>query len=659
MNEQLLKNQIKKQMDKYEKIDNLIFTTFEFENTFFENQLIPFLFEIPVYKNISEKALFIADDFQRKITDKESKFYGLNLSVYYDHFVGDVQGYLNYQTKKVNVPYGGIFHPKLIIFTGKIPKKKKYTLSVIIMSANLTINSYGRNYEVVAMIEKQIDNSVRNVLNIANKEKNLDNIFEVINKNIQEIFITGRINKNKEYNDLQDKLDNATKIQVITPFIDEEIIKKYKDKVELILTTKTSISSNVKDELEKFSNEKFSLIGKINERKIHAKIYVLTYKNNRQEAFVGSHNFTSAAIEGKNVEASYLINDSDKIGEIVRYFNKLKTNGTEKIDENNDENMENNLNNKSQFEIVNAQIDWDNMKFFIELNDDIGKFSLNKISKVKLVQIGNEIIDDSIKLELNDNKIEYDFLNNPKLSKLLYMSNYFKIKIFLKLDEIDYEEEIDGIFFGIGKIPEKETLTNVDNYFELLEYIISEKKFSHPHFVDSSNEEDDENDALNFDEASFENSVKHISDKEIFEFYKKLNNDLDKIQDKQECIKFFKTSSLSVFNIIDVFKKYVNQKIIEADIDEIIYFLLTINEQRLLIKKYNNRLYEKFEDEELERLFNEIKEKIIGQNWFNNGQDEYTDEKKGEILDIFLDKLNNTEQYLNNIMNKRGEKKDG
>ena len=65
-----LKDKIKFHIGNYIKkeseLNNLIFTTFDFDTVFFENQLIPYLFDIP-YKSrtfIKEKGILIAKDFK-------------------------------------------------------------------------------------------------------------------------------------------------------------------------------------------------------------------------------------------------------------------------------------------------------------------------------------------------------------------------------------------------------------------------------------------------------------------------------------------------------------------------------------------------------------------------------------------------------------------
>ena len=236
-----LKDKIKFHIGNYIKkeseLNNLIFTTFDFDTVFFENQLIPYLFDIP-YKSrtfIKEKGILIAKDFKEKIEELNTK-----VSVYYDHFVGDIQANINYKAKEVMVGKGGIFHPKLVIINGKIEGKSIVT--IMVMSANLTVSSYGTNIEVVG-IEKIKDEELSQKIKQLESD-NDNNIFEIlnlINQKSENIFITGIGNSVKDI-ELQEKINNATNVKIITPFINKEVIEKYNNKdLEIALTT-----SNIK-----------------------------------------------------------------------------------------------------------------------------------------------------------------------------------------------------------------------------------------------------------------------------------------------------------------------------------------------------------------------------------------------------------------------------
>ena len=236
-----LKDKIKFHIGNYIKkeseLNNLIFTTFDFDTVFFENQLIPYLFDIP-YKSrafIREKGILIAKDFKEKIEELNTK-----VSVYYDHFVGDIQANINYKAKEVMVGKGGIFHPKLVIINGKIEGKSIVT--IMVMSANLTVSSYGTNIEVVG-IEKIKDEELSQKIKQLESD-NDNNIFEIlnlINQKSENIFITGIGNSVKDI-ELQEKINNATNVKIITPFINKEVIEKYNNKdLEIALTT-----SNIK-----------------------------------------------------------------------------------------------------------------------------------------------------------------------------------------------------------------------------------------------------------------------------------------------------------------------------------------------------------------------------------------------------------------------------
>ena len=635
MEGELLKNEIKNQIDKYEKISNIIFTTFDFDTVFFENQLLPYLFEISSRKNIKEKAILIANDFEEKIKEKNTKFYNTKISVYYDHFIGDVQANINYKAKEIK-HNGGVFHPKLIIING-ISKKKKI-VSIIVLSANLTTSSYGTNVEVAGIVEKINEDLSQKIEKLeSNDDNNVFEILNLINNYVDDIFITGIRNYEKD-NLLKEKLSKASSFKVITPFINDEILNNYNN-LEVALTTFSSIDAKVKNKInEKLDDEtqKFSIkkVEEKNNRKIHAKIYIIN-NNSNKEMLIGSHNFTTSAINGKNVEASYLIKEQTMVNNFEKYFNELyDCLPTNWHDIEVTETETNTPLQKSNIEILNAKIDWNEYKVEIILKLEDSK----EYNKVKIAQIGNEILNEEIILDksIENNKIsfEYKFSDNTKFLNLLYKSKFFKI-------EIDDEYEGYGIFFEIGKI-NKLKIINAEDYFELLQ-IITNGQEAQPHLEEANySEEKAWKKIVNPDEKNYEDNVKEnkYKDKELFEFYKKLNNEFNEIlenkkDNKEEIIKLFKIAPDSICQIINSFAKYMKDKIenIENE-NELLYFLLTVNEQKLLIEKYKKiGISNKKIDSELEENYKKLKHKVISKLKGEYG------EKATDILEIYLNNL--------------------
>ena len=619
-------NYIKKESE----LNNLIFTTFDFDTVFFENQLIPYLFDIP-YKSrtfIKEKGILIAKDFKEKIEELNTK-----VSVYYDHFVGDIQANINYKAKEVMVGKGGIFHPKLVIINGKIEGKSIVT--IMVMSANLTVSSYGTNIEVVG-IEKIKDEELSQKIKQLESD-NDNNIFEIlnlINQKSENIFITGIGNSVKDI-ELQEKINNATNVKIITPFINKEVIEKYNNKdLEIALTT-SNIKKSDKEKICEILDDKENKINmrKVqddSDRRIHAKLYILDDK----EILIGSHNFTTSAIEGKNVECSYLINNQEIIDGIISYFDKLYNNSIEfkeiEISDNEFENKE----QKSTINILDVKLDLKDYKIQICL--DKSNENLN------VVQIGDNILNNQIELNKSiDNECcyEYYFGNNIEVINLLYKSKFFKI------ETKDSNKEGYGIFYEINdKEIDKTKCINSDDYFEMLKTTITSGN-AKPHIEIDFDDEENSN--------SMDNSIKNdnkYNDKELFIFYKELNEEIKNEKDEEKIINIYIRRPNSVYRIIDCFLNYLDKEL-DKDKDKenkanedyknkLLYFLLTLNEQTMLIKQYKNMdNRNKSIEDRLNSKFDKVKDEVslLISKELKKDRDK---ESSKSILGLYLDCLN-------------------
>lgn len=631
-----LKDKIKFHIGNYIKkeseLNNLIFTTFDFDTVFFENQLIPYLFDIP-YKSrtfIKEKGILIAKDFKEKIEELNTK-----VSVYYDHFVGDIQANINYKAKEVMVGKGGIFHPKLVIINGKIEGKSIVT--IMVMSANLTVSSYGTNIEVVG-IEKIKDEELSQKIKQLESD-NDNNIFEIlnlINQKSENIFITGIGNSVKDI-ELQEKINNATNVKIITPFINKEVIEKYNNKdLEIALTT-SNIKKSDKEKICEILDDKENKINmrKVqddSDRRIHAKLYILDDK----EILIGSHNFTTSAIEGKNVECSYLINNQEIIDGIISYFDKLYNNSIEfkeiEISDNEFENKE----QKSTINILDAKLDWKDYKIQICL--DKSNENLN------VVQIGDNILNNQIELNKSiDNECcyEYYFGNNIEVINLLYKSKFFKI------ETKDSNKEGYGIFYEINdKEIDKTKCINSDDYFEMLKTTITSGN-AKPHIEIDFDDEENSN--------SMDNSIKNdnkYNDKELFIFYKELNEEIKNEKDEEKIINIYIRRPNSVYRIIDCFLNYLDKELDkdkenEANEDyknKLLYFLLTLNEQTMLIKQYKNMdNRNKSIEDRLNSKFDKVKDEV---SFLISKELKKDEESSKSILGLYLDCLNDNKNTI-------------
>ena len=629
-----LKDKIKFHIGNYIKkeseLNNLIFTTFDFDTVFFENQLIPYLFDIP-YKSrtfIREKGILIAKDFKEKIEELNTK-----ISVYYDHFVGDIQANINYKAKEVMVGKGGIFHPKLVIINGKIEGKSIVT--IMVMSANLTVSSYGTNIEVVG-IEKIKDEELSQKIKQLESD-NDNNIFEIlnlINQKSENIFITGIGNSVKDI-ELQEKINNATNVKIITPFINKEVIEKYNNKdLEIALTT-SNIKKSDKEKICEILDNKENKINmrKVqddSDRRIHAKLYILDDK----EILIGSHNFTTSAIEGKNVECSYLLNDQTNYQKIINgiksYFDILYNNSIEFKEIEISDNEFDNKEQKSTINILDAKLDWKDYKIQICL--DKSNENLN------VVQIGDIILNNQIILNKSidyECSYEYYFGNNIEVINLLYKSKFFKI------ETKDSNKEGYGIFYEINdKEIDKTKCINSDDYFEMLKTTITSGN-AKPHIEIDFDDEENSN--------SMDNSIKNdnkYNDKELFIFYKELNEEIKNEKDEEKIINIYIRRPNSVYRIIDCFLNYLDKELDkdkenEANEDyknKLLYYLLTLNEQTMLIKQYKNMdNRNKSVEDRLNSKFDKVKDEV---SFLISKELKKDEESSKSILGLYLDCLN-------------------
>ena len=635
-----LKDKIKFHIGNYIKkeseLNNLIFTTFDFDTVFFENQLIPYLFDIP-YKSrtfIKEKGILIAKDFKEKIEELNTK-----VSVYYDHFVGDIQANINYKAKEVMVGKGGIFHPKLVIINGKIEGKSIVT--IMVMSANLTVSSYGTNIEVVG-IEKIKDEELSQKIKQLESD-NDNNIFEIlnlINQKSENIFITGIGNSVKDI-ELQEKINNATNVKIITPFINKEVIEKYNNKdLEIALTT-SNIKKSDKEKICEILDNKENKINmrKVqddSDRRIHAKLYILDDK----EILIGSHNFTTSAIEGKNVECSYLLNDQTNYQKIINgiksYFDILYNNSIEFKEIEISDNEFDNKEQKSTINILDAKLDWKDYKIQICLD--------NSNENLNVVQIGDIILNNQIILNKSidyECSYEYYFGNNIEVINLLYKSKFFKI------ETKDSNKEGYGIFYEINdKEIDKTKCINSDDYFEMLKTTITSGN-AKPHIEIDFDDEENSN--------SMDNSIKNdnkYNDKELFIFYKELNEEIKNEKDEEKIINIYIRRPNSVYRIIDCFLNYLDKELDkdkenEANEDyknKLLYFLLTLNEQTTLIKQYRNMdNRNKSIEDRLNSKFDKAKDEV---SFLISKELKKDEESSKSILGIYLDCLNDNKNTI-------------
>lgn len=664
MEEKVLKNRIREELDKYEKIRKIIFTTYDFDTEFFENQLLPYLFHNHnnlEYEKGEFKTAYELEEKWKKISQENKTL----IDVYYDHLVGDKQKYVHYNAYKVTLERG-IFHPKLIIIIGKKkPWNKRYFISVIVLSGNITTKSYGENLEVIGILEKR-----RADVNIEElKNPNISNVLNMI-KTIfgNNLLISGELTKNET---VLDKLKRAKKIKIITPFLSEDVLEGVLENknVQVIFTNIMGMNPKTKKYIkEKLDNDNYSFYVMKNKddetkRKIHAKIYIL----DRKEAIIGSHNFTKAAISGNNVEASIVVKDEKIAGKLLSYYDGLKRDYKDKINEDilDDETIISSINDekeqgKGKINITNAEIDWNESKIRVYLNQD----KTNSVDTIKINMIGVNTLKKEIYLHKEKENFEYDFKENLEITNLLHSNKYFEGIVKEKNNE---EKTIEGIFNEVGNIDdliENDKAMINDDYMDLLEYDINKRENLKLKqiFYESEDERD------KYLEEDLQEEKENQEDlARMFLAYKNINKSIDDIinenKDKKikkvELEKRYFTDANSILRIIKLFLDYIetdnndNLKNKEDKDRKLLYYLLTCNELTLLLDRYENEFQEKYE---LQKLDCGI-EKIL------NLKDKKTD-LKNKTIEIMYDENKNEskekiEEKLEIYLKQFGEIKNG
>ena len=366
------------------------------------------------------------------------------------------------------------------------------------------------------------------------------------------------------------------------------------------------------------------------DRRIHAKLYILDDK----EILIGSHNFTTSAIEGKNVECSYLLNDQTNYQKIINgiksYFDILYNNSIEFKEIEISDNEFDNKEQKSTINILDAKLDWKDYKIQICL--DKSNENLN------VVQIGDIILNNQIILNKSidyECSYEYYFGNNIEVINLLYKSKFFKI------ETKDSNKEGYGIFYEINdKEIDKTKCINSDDYFEMLKTTITSGN-AKPHIEIDFDDEENSN--------SMDNSIKNdnkYNDKELFIFYKELNEEIKNEKDEEKIINIYIRRPNSVYRIIDCFLNYLDKELDkdkenEANEDyknKLLYYLLTLNEQTMLIKQYKNMdNRNKSVEDRLNSKFDKVKDEV---SFLISKELKKDEESSKSILGLYLDCLN-------------------
>jgi len=139
VNRIILREYLQEQIGWFKDIEGILCTSFTFDSSFFENNVLPLVFVVED-KNESIRRI--------KINDKLTK---TDVAVFYDaNNSAKIGGKYRYQVKPMRVP-GRFFHPKIIVIAGKDTNDDPVVF-VSVSSANLSMSGWGRQEEVTGGI---------------------------------------------------------------------------------------------------------------------------------------------------------------------------------------------------------------------------------------------------------------------------------------------------------------------------------------------------------------------------------------------------------------------------------------------------------------------------------------------------------------------------
>lgn len=306
---------LKSVYELYDEIYDFIFTTFNYEPDFFEEHIVSYLmgFDRKI-STIGE--LQAADQWVQKN----------HICVYYDKNALSIrQSCLTVPVYPQNIKTG-VFHPKVIVIYGKLKKKKKKSIHLFASSCNLTVSGYGRNKEAFACVEvnsKNLAYKLSGFLRSLNNENHpelqefLGSLIQNTKSNDNIDFVWTNSDKGEH---LIDYLNNSPEgdLTVVSPYFDSNgpqrvlnDLKTRKNTIIIPAVDNNFYNIRLEDYIKlKKQNIEFKELNSAPRenfpRFVHAKIIKLGEK-----VFVGSYNFTTAALYGKNAEASLVFKSKD------------------------------------------------------------------------------------------------------------------------------------------------------------------------------------------------------------------------------------------------------------------------------------------------------------------------------------------------------------
>lgn len=352
--------------DLYIDVRDLIFTTYNFDPDFFEENIVTYLMG-------NDRKIHTIAELNE--TNKWIKEHGV--SVYYD------KGALSKSSSCVTLPVypqyisTGVFHPKVIVVYGRLQNGKE-SAHLIVSSCNLTVSGYGHNQEVFSCIQVKSDQVAKSLLGFLDKlcDGDGDRHWDVRyflrngkfnNSNSIEFFWNyGNTGMSLVSHFSQFPRGN---MKIVSPYFDEDGPKSLLDEIgekDLVhifpavdgenYNIYHSDYENLTDEGIVFSELEKTVGADGSKRFIHAKII-----SKGNYVCIGSYNFTSAAMRQKNAEAALIFKYDEEPLFVSADIDEELFLKDEKVIDNKDE-----IAMSFNQIFVSVTVDWSKDKMFID-----------------------------------------------------------------------------------------------------------------------------------------------------------------------------------------------------------------------------------------------------------------------------------------------------
>lgn len=140
MTQKTIRETLREEAVGFKAIEAAIFTTFNFHPDFFENNVLPALFDIDDHRE------------ERRRVKVNHRLLNTNVCVLYDASTRPKGGGLfRYQRVGIFRP-GRFFHPKLMILAGIHLDDERPWIYLTVSSANLTLSGWGKNQEIMGEV---------------------------------------------------------------------------------------------------------------------------------------------------------------------------------------------------------------------------------------------------------------------------------------------------------------------------------------------------------------------------------------------------------------------------------------------------------------------------------------------------------------------------